>query len=124
VVRGWVVALVVVTDVLSLVLLLTTTLASSFSDRLPSNVVVGHSAGSFPEGTSRAEGLGLVDGGLLRLPPKAPLADVEDLRTKELRGPCSWTSENSVKAKVRELPFHALGSIKVGRDQKLRQAMV
>ena len=33
-VRGWVVALVVVADVLSLVLLLTTALASAFSDRL------------------------------------------------------------------------------------------
>jgi hypothetical protein len=59
-VRGWVVALVVVTDVLSLVLLLTTALASSFSDRLPSNVVVGHSAGSFPEGTSLQRALGLL----------------------------------------------------------------
>jgi hypothetical protein len=45
-VRGWV-ALVVVADVLSLVHLLTSALASAFSDRLPSNVVVGHSAGSF-----------------------------------------------------------------------------
>ena len=45
-VRGWVVALVVVGDVLPLVLLLTTALASAFSDRLPSNVVVGHLAGS------------------------------------------------------------------------------
>ena len=108
-VRGWVVALVVVADVLSLVLLLTTALASAFSDRLPSNVVVGHSAGSFPEGTSRAEGFGLVGSGLVRLPSKAPLADVEDLRTKELRGPCSWTSENCVAAKFAESPFHALG---------------
>ena len=39
-VRGWIVA-----DVLSLVLLPTTALASAFSDRLPSNVVVGQSAG-------------------------------------------------------------------------------
>ena len=49
-VRGWVVALVVVADILSLVLLLTTALAFAFSDRLPSNVMVGHSAGPFSWG--------------------------------------------------------------------------
>ena len=62
-VRGWVVALVVVADVLSLVLLLTTALASAFSDRLPSNVVIGHSAGPFPWGVllvQRALGLSAV----------------------------------------------------------------
>lgn len=62
-VRGWIVALVVVADVLPLVLLLTTALASAFSDRLPSNVVVGRSAGPFSWGVllvQRALGLSAV----------------------------------------------------------------
>ena len=49
-VRGWVVALVVVADVLPLVLLLTTALASAFSDRLPSIIMLGHLAGPSPQG--------------------------------------------------------------------------
>jgi hypothetical protein len=57
VVRGWVVALLVVADVLPLVLLLTTALASAFSDRLPSNVVVGRSAGPFSWGYFSCRGL-------------------------------------------------------------------
>ena len=47
-VRGWVVALVVVEEVLSLVLLLITALPSAFSDRLPSIIMLGHLAGLFP----------------------------------------------------------------------------
>lgn len=65
--RGWVVAsaifaaLVVLYDVLSLVLLLITALASAYFDRLPKGVAVGHSAGSFPWGWFIAQyGMGLV----------------------------------------------------------------
>jgi hypothetical protein len=65
--RGWVVAsavfaaLVVLYNVCSLVLLLIAALASAYSDRLPSGVALGHSAGPFPWGALIAQyGLGLV----------------------------------------------------------------
>jgi hypothetical protein len=65
--RGWVVAsvafaaLVVLWDVYSLVLLLITVLASAYSDRLPSNVAVGHPVDPFPLGALIVQwGLGLV----------------------------------------------------------------
>jgi hypothetical protein len=65
--RGWVVvavvfaAMVVLWDVLSLVLLLITALASASSDRLPSGVAVGHSVCPFPwEALIVQYGLGLV----------------------------------------------------------------
>jgi hypothetical protein len=54
--RAWVVvavvyaAVVVLWNVLSLVPLLTTLLVAKYSDRFPSNVMVGHSAGPFPWG--------------------------------------------------------------------------
>ena len=56
-VRGWVVALVVVAEVLSLVLLLTTALASALSDRLPSIIMLGHLAGPIPRGYFSCRGL-------------------------------------------------------------------
>jgi hypothetical protein len=65
--RGWAVvsvifaAVVALWDVLSLVLLLITALASAASDRLPSNVALRHSAGPFFWGGLIVQwGLGLV----------------------------------------------------------------
>ena len=57
-VRGWVVALVVVGDVLPLVLLLTTALASTFSDRLAEQRRGRALSGPFPLGYFSCRGLG------------------------------------------------------------------
>lgn len=54
-------ALVVLYDGLSLVLLLVIQLVTTYSDRLPTNLMIGYSAGPFPWGALIVQyGLGLV----------------------------------------------------------------